>query len=133
LGETYLLAAEAAMQTGREGEAMELINVIKRRAANRPGLSAAEVTERYNVIRLTSASQVTLDFILDERTRELCGESTRWPDLAVRGKLVERVKLYNTDAAAAITQGKHELRPIPQSQLDRVVDENAARYQNPGY
>ena len=54
LGETYLLAAEAAMQTGREGEAMELINVIKRRAANRPGLSAAEVTERYNVIRLTS-------------------------------------------------------------------------------
>jgi hypothetical protein len=133
LGETYLLAAEAAMQTGREGEAMELINVIKRRAANRPGLSAAEVTERYNVIRLTAPSQVTLDFILDERTRELCGESTRWPDLAVRGKLVERVKLYNTDAAAAITQGKHELRPIPQSQLDRVVDENAARYQNPGY
>ncbi|MBL7769364.1 MAG: RagB/SusD family nutrient uptake outer membrane protein [Flavipsychrobacter sp.] len=133
LGETYLIAAEAAMQTGRETEAMDLINVLKLRAANRPGLSAAEVNQRYNVIRLTSPSQVTLDFILDERTRELCGESTRWPDLAVRGKLVERVKLFNTDAASAITEGKHELRPIPQSQLDRVVDENAARYQNPGY
>ncbi|MCD8538451.1 MAG: RagB/SusD family nutrient uptake outer membrane protein, partial [Leadbetterella sp.] len=74
-----------------------------------------------------------LDFILDERTRELCGESTRWPDLAVRGKLIDRVKLFNADAAATITAGKHELRPIPQSQLDRVAEAETHKYQNPNY
>ena len=76
---------------------------------------------------------MTLDFILDERTRELCGESTRWPDLAIRGKLIERVRLHNTDAAANITANKHELRPIPKEQLDRIIDANKGQYQNPGY
>lgn len=133
LGETYLLAAEAAMQTGQSGVAMDLINVIKLRAAARPGLSSSEINARYDAIKLTSPAQVTLDFILDERTRELCGESTRWPDLAIRGKLIERVRLHNSDAAANITPNKHELRPIPREQLDRIIDENKAQYQNPGY
>ncbi len=132
LGETYLLAAEAAMKTGNAAGAMDLINVLKQRAVNRPELSPAERTNRYNNIRLTSPDQVTLDFILEERTRELCGESTRWPDLAVRGKLIERVKLYNTDAAGAI-KDHHVLRPIPQSHLDRVAEEGTNQYQNPGY
>lgn len=133
LGETYLLAAEAAMQLGNTNAAMDLINVLKRRAAARPGLTSSEIDARYNAIRINSPSQVTLDFILDERTRELCGESTRWPDLAIRSKLIERVRLYNTDAAANITPNKHELRPIPREQLDRIIDENKAQYQNPGY
>lgn len=132
LAETYLLAAEAAMKTGNTTEAMNLINVVKRRAVNRPQLTTAQREARYNAIRLTSASQVTLDFILDERTRELAGESTRWPDLAVRGKLIDRVKLYNPDVANAI-KDNHVLRPIPQSQLDRVAEDNTAQYQNPGY
>lgn len=133
LGETYLLAAEAALQSGNAPQAMTLINVIKLRAAARPALTSSEINTRYDAIRLTDAAQVTLDFILDERTRELCGESTRWPDLAVRGKLIERVRLHNTDAAANITPNKHELRPIPREQLDRIIDENKAQYQNPGY
>ena len=112
---------------------MDFINVLKLRAAYRPGLPAGEVTNRYNVIKLTDPGQVTLDFILDERTRELCGESTRWPDLAARGKLIDRVKLYNTDAAAKITANKHELRPIPKEQLDRTNDPDKGKYQNPGY
>ncbi len=132
LSETYLLAAEAAMKIENTDQAMTLINVLKQRAANRPGLSTADRTTAYNVIRVTSGSQVTLDYILDERTRELAGECSRWPDLAVRGKLVERVKLYNTDAANAI-QPHHVLRPIPQSQLDRVAEENTQKYQNAGY
>ncbi len=45
-----------------------------------------------------TASNVNLDFILDELTRELCRESVRWPDHALRGKLIERVKLYNQEA-----------------------------------
>ncbi|MCX8019197.1 MAG: RagB/SusD family nutrient uptake outer membrane protein [Chitinophagaceae bacterium] len=132
LGETYLLAAEAAHRLGNNTEAMNLINVLKQRAAFRPGLSTAEVTNRYNAIRVTSPSQITLDFILDERTREMCGECTRWPDLAVRGKLIERVRMYNSDAAPRI-QAHHVLRPIPRSQLDNVNDPDKAKYQNPGY
>lgn len=133
LGETYLLAAEAALGDNRPADAMTLINVLKQRAAFRTGLSAGEVSARYDQIKLTSAAQVTLDYILDERTRELCGESTRWPDLAVRGKLIDRVKLYNTDAATNIRAGKHELRPIPKDHLDKVADADKAKYQNPGY
>jgi hypothetical protein len=132
LGETYLLAAEAALGTGNLTSAMDLINVLKLRAVYRPGLSAGQITNRYNAIKLTSTAQVTLDYILDERTRELCGESMRWGDLAVRGKLISRVKLYNSDAAA-ITPNKHELRPIPKEQLDRIIDTDKAKYQNPGY
>jgi starch-binding outer membrane protein, SusD/RagB family len=131
-GETYLLAAEAALKLGNTTDAMNLINVIKLRAAYRPGLTTGQITARYDLIKITSAAQVTLDYILDERTREICGESTRWPDLAVRGKLVERVTLYNTDAAPLI-KAFHVLRPIPQSQLDASNVDNKPSYQNPGY
>jgi hypothetical protein len=129
--ELYLLAAEAALGDNRPADAVPLINALKLRAAYRPGLSPAEITTRYDAIKVT-ASDIDLDFILDERTRELCGESTRWPDLAVRGKLVERVSLHNTDAAANV-QPFHELRPIPRGQLDASLVENPAQYQNPGY
>lgn len=132
LSETYLLAAEAAWGTGNSAAALDLLNTLKRRAVNRPQLTEAQRIERYNNIRLTSVGQVTLDAILDERTRELCGESNRWPDLAVRNKLVERVRLYNTDGAPNI-QEFHKLKPIPQSQLNNTVDAAPAQFQNPGY
>ncbi|RWZ87044.1 MAG: RagB/SusD family nutrient uptake outer membrane protein [Hydrotalea sp. AMD] len=131
LSELYLLAAEAAFQTGKVNQAVTLINVIRERAAYRPGLSASDLSARVVAMDI-NASQVTLDFILDERTRELCGESLRWPDLAMRGKLVQRVQLYNPDGAANI-QPFHTLRPIPQSQLNATADANRAQYQNPGY
>lgn len=132
LSETYLLAAEAAWGSGNISMALELLNILKRRAVNRPNLNEAQRLERYNNIRLTSTAQVTLDAILDERTRELCGESTRWPDLAVRSKLIERVRLFNTDGATNIREF-HKLKPIPQSQLNNTVDEAPEQYQNPGY
>lgn len=131
LSEVYLLAAEAALGDNHPADAVDLINVLKRRAAYRPGLSEAEVTARYNAIQVTGVAQITLDFILDERTRELCGESMRWPDLAVRGKLIERVKAYNPDAGNI--KDFHVLRPIPKGQLDAVADLNKTQYQNIGY
>lgn len=132
LGGTYLLAAEAALGAGNMQAAMDLVNVLKQRAAYRPGLSAAEISNRFNAIKLTSTSQVTLDYLLDEMTREMCGESTRWPDLAVRGKLLSRVMAYNTDAAPGI-KPFHVLRPIPQSELDAANVTPKSAYQNPGY
>jgi hypothetical protein len=78
-----------------------------------------------------TAEQLTLDFILDERSRELLGEMHRWFDLKRTGKLVERVKLHNIDAATNI-QEFHNLRPIPQDQLDRVTNKEEFK-QNEGY
>jgi len=131
LSEVYLMAAEAALQNNDVASAVTLINVLRTRAANRPGLTGTDQAARTAAMQITAA-QVNLDFILDERTRELAGESTRWPDLAVRNKLVQRVQAYNTDGAANI-KPYHVLRPIPKSQLDAISDVNKAQYQNPGY
>jgi hypothetical protein len=129
--ELYLLAAEAALGAGRPADAVPLLNVLRERAAYRPGLSPAELAVRKAAMDIT-VSRVNLDFILDERTRELCGESQRWPDLAMRGKLVERVKAYNPDGGPNI-QAFHVLRPIPKGQLDNVSAADKNQYQNPGY
>ena len=81
-----------------------------------------------------TASDITVDFIMTERSRELCGESLRWPDLACRNLLVEYVKTRGRNLVAAPNiQAFHTLRPIPQSQLDASVITNPASYQNPGY
>lgn len=129
--ETYLIAAEAAMQMGQTQEAANLINVLRKRAAFRPSLTTEQVDARYAKIEV-GAADIDLDFILAERSRELAGESVRWPDLAVRGVLVDRVKAHNVDAAANV-KDFHVLRPIPQPQLDAVGDPDKSKYQNPGY
>jgi hypothetical protein len=135
LSEVYLMAAEAALQDGHPADAVPLINALRERAAFRSGLTAAQLAARKAVMTI-DLSRINLDFILDERIRELCGESLRWPDLAVRKKLQERVRLYNPDGAPNI-KDFHLLRPIPQDQINSVVDpagdSNRNKYQNPGY
>ncbi|RXK61671.1 RagB/SusD family nutrient uptake outer membrane protein [Lacibacter luteus] len=111
LAETYLIAAEAAFRTGNMGDAVTYINTIRTRAAFPTGDPLT--------LQITAAD-INIDFILDERTRELCGELTRWLDLVRTGKLLERVKLHNSEAAPNILS-KHILRPIPQAQIDAVV------------
>lgn len=111
LADTYLMAAEAAyMGGGSAGDAINLINTIRRRAAF-PNSNSS-------IMDVTSIP--SLDFILDERSRELCGELTRWLDLVRTKKLEERVKLYNNEAKGNI-QPFHVLRPIPQSQIDATT------------
>lgn len=122
LGETYLLAAEAAFQLGDKQSAAKYINIVRERAA------AANISPSVMDIK---PADVTLDYIYDERSRELCGEQCRWLDLASSGQLIKRVKLYNMDAAPNIEE-KHTLRPIPQSQIDRII--TGPKYpQNEGY
>jgi hypothetical protein len=110
LAETYLIAAEAAFRIGSP-DAVAYINIIRTRAAYPTGNPAA---------LQIAIGDLNIDFILDERSRELCGELTRWLDLVRTGKLLERVKLHNPEAAINILP-KHTLRPIPQSQIDAVV------------
>ena len=71
------------------------------------------------------------DFILDERSRELCGEMMRWTDLVRTGKLLERVKLHNTDGKNNIKPFQ-VLRPIPQAQIDATIT-GTPYTQNPGW
>lgn len=119
LGEAYLLRAEARVLTGDTQGAADDINMIRRRGAW-PGMEAAnEIT----------ADVVDIDFILDERARELLGEGHRWMDLTRTGKLVERVRLYNPVGGPNI-QDYHVVRPIPQDQIDRT---QGGYQQNPGY
>lgn len=123
LAETHLIAAEALLKLGRATDALPYINAVRRRAAFTGKETAMQIT----------ASQLTMDFIMEERERELLGEMFRWFDLKRWGVLVARVKLYNPDGAPNITAGKHELRPIPQDQIDRTTGGSAAFPQNPGY
>ena len=111
LAETYLLAAEAAINLNDNLNAAKYINAVRERAAYPTGNA---VTMRIK------PEDVTLDYILDERSRELAGEQTRWLDLVRTNKLVERVKLHNADAGRNI-ESKHVLRPIPQTQIDRII------------
>lgn len=136
-GETYLLAAEAALQgniNGGASEAARLINIIRRRAAYRPELSASEVEDRADNMEV-GAGDIDLDFILDERARELAGEGSRWVDLAMRGEDVFLHRLsaaYNKWAAQGV-EAYHRWRPIPQQHLDRINVPDKGAYQNPGY
>ncbi len=122
LADTYLLLAESQFRQGKLGLATENINVVRRRAAF-PGKEAEmEISE----------SELTFEFITEERARELLGEQTRWLDLKRWGILVERVKAYNPQGAPNI-QEFHNLRPIPQNQIDRAEGEASGFPQNPGY
>jgi tetratricopeptide (TPR) repeat protein len=121
IAEMYLIVAEAAMQSGDLGEAVNYLNQLRTVRA-KPGREAD--------MQITAAD-LDLDFILEERGRELGGELFRWFDLKRTGKLIEYVRLYNTDAKDNI-RDYHILRPIPQSQLDVIT--NAGDFpQNPGW
>jgi len=134
LAETYLLAAEALVMLNRKAEALAYINVIRKRAAYREGLDATQLAAAELAVTLTDPNVLDIDFILNERTRELCGEGgMRWHDLTRTHKLVERVQLYNPEGSPNV-KDFHVLRPVPQSQIDLMSDPaQKASYQNPGY
>jgi starch-binding outer membrane protein, SusD/RagB family len=121
LADTYLMLAEAQLQQGKTTEATASVNAVRTRAAF-PGKTAA--------MQITPA-QMTFDFLMEERGRELAGEQIRWMDLKRWGKLVERVKLYNPQASSI--KDMHNVRPIPQTQIDRTEGNAASFPQNAGY
>ncbi len=128
--DVYLTGAEAYLKAGDAAKAAEMLNVVRQRAAFRKTNTAAQNTAAAAAMTITAAD-VTVDFILDERSREFFGEWQRWHDLVRTRSLVRRVKAWNPEAAPYI-KDFHMLRPIPQSQIDRVV-EGPTFPQNTGY
>jgi hypothetical protein len=129
LAEIYLIAAEAEFHLG--GDGLTYVNVLRDRAQ-----IAGAASNKADNAEVTAAGG-HLNFILDERARELCGEHLRWFDL-------KRTKQLENRLGTAITNGKgnpnivdfdknkHYVRPIPLNFLQNI--ENGDEFgQNPNY
>ena len=114
LADTYLLKAEAQMKLGQTDAAAATINVIRARSHATP----------------ITGAQVNIDFILDERSRELFVEEERRMTLLRTHKWFERTQLYNKFGGERITL-RDTIFPIPQD----VIDANLTKLfpQNAGY
>ncbi|MCX3267441.1 RagB/SusD family nutrient uptake outer membrane protein [Pedobacter agri] len=114
LAETYLLLAEAYLGQNNPAKAADAVNEVRRRAG------ATDV----------AAANMNMDFLLDERIRELVGEESRRFTLVRTKKYVDRVKQYNPAIAVKVNEN-YALWPIPQSIRD--ANTGAPFPQNPGY
>jgi hypothetical protein len=114
LAETYLLLAEAYLGQSNPQKAADAVNEVRRRAG------AGDV----------GAAQMDMDFLLDERIRELVGEESRRFTLVRTKKYVDRVKTYNAAIKDKVNEN-HMLWPIPQTIID--ANRDAPFPQNPGY
>ena len=122
LGDIYLVAAEAALlYNNDQATALKYVQPIRNRAA---------VAGRQSEMAVTTAD-MTLDFILAERGRELAGEQWRWYDLKRMGKLNTVYLMQTNPDITGFDEAKHQVRPIPQSFLDAIA--NAAAFGNNGY
>jgi len=111
LAEMYLIAAEASLGNNDGNGAYGYLETL----ADARSISGdgAGMLSKYGV---NSGADVTVDFILDERARELGTEHQRFFDLKRTGKLVERVKAQNPDAASI--KESDRFRKIPDVQKD---------------
>ena len=146
--EFYLIAAEAAVKLNKQADAKEMVNVLRARAGkqtycvNKRAPQAADHTAE--MLAATPAT-ITIDYILDERSREFWGEGYRWFDLVRTQKWAERSTTYHIAGSGYTDKDLQEfkrnipagyyLRPIPQGQLDgmEMEPEEKEAYQNPAY
>ena len=146
--EFYLIAAEAAVKLGKNADAYNFVKVLRERAGkqtfNQNDNVAVSVDKSAEMIAATPAT-ITIDFILDERSREFWGEGYRWFDLVRTQKWAERASVYHiagngyTDKDLTEVHrdipANYYIRPIPQGQLDgmEMSPEEKDAYQNPAY
>ena len=108
LADVYLMAAEATLRggTGAQKTALEYVNLVRERAF---GGASGDI----------ASSDLTLDFILDERARELYSEGVRRTDLIRFGKYTSG---YNWNWKGGVLEGKdvdkkYCVLPIPEAEL----------------
>lgn len=114
LAETYLLRAEAYLGKNEKQLASDDINVLRNRAQATP----------------SSATEMNIDYILDERLRELYMEEFRAVTLTRLGLLYDRDKRFNPKSGLTI-EAYHNLWPIPATEITQNTD--AVLEQNKGY
>lgn len=126
LGDVYLMYAEAVLRGGQGGspaQALTYVNALRDRAyGNAGGTTDGRIT----------AAQLTTDFLLDERGRELYWEASRRTDLVRFGKFTSGSYLWPWKGGARNGQAidsKFNLYPLPST--DIVA--NPTLKQNPGY
>jgi len=129
--DAYLMAAEAILRGGggSQAEALEYVNEIRQRAYMCGKYAKAGV--RSDVDGKISAAELTLDFILEERSRELASELVRRTDMIRFGKWA---KGNNWDWKGGERLGKDiddymKVFPIPEDELSN----NPTLEQNDGY
>ncbi len=116
LAETYLLRAEAYMKNGQPKEAADDINILRSRANAHP----------------VTPAEVDIDYILDERIRELLTEEPRRRTLIRTGRLVDRVRRFDLlEPSRTSIEDYHQFYPIPQAAID--ANTGAVLDQNDGY
>jgi hypothetical protein len=119
MAEVYLIAAEAWQKLGNGSKAADYLNVLRKRAVRE--------TAKESDWKLSTASE---DDVLDEYSRELCGEFTRWALLKRHNNLKERLNKYNKRAAKLFKDYCYN-RPISQEFLNVIL--NAEEYGDNGY
>ncbi len=122
LADVYLMYAEATLRGGAGGDmnmALNLVNDIRERAY---GDETGHIT----------SDELDLDFILDERARELYWEAQRRTDLIRYGYYTsaDYVWAWKGDTQEGTSTSEHlKLYPIPSSD----INSNPNLTQNPGY
>lgn len=121
LSDAYLVYAEAVLRGGggTRAQALAYVNAIRERAY---GGTAGDITDQ----------QLTLGFILDERSRELMWEGFRRQDLIRYGEFTGNTYIWSWkggEAAGKATESYLDLYPIPANELSA----NPNIKQNPGY
>ncbi|MFK7972782.1 MAG: RagB/SusD family nutrient uptake outer membrane protein [Bacteroidia bacterium] len=125
-GEVFLIAAEAAIEIGRTGEADQWINKLRERARNGDGSGAPSAVP-------ADISGATIDDVLEERRLELAFEQKRWYDIVRRqmGDEVFGPNGFETELRGTqnFNPARDYLLPIPPLEITN----NPNLTQNPGY
>jgi len=160
--ELFLVAAEAAVKgattaavTGtyaNDGTAKGLINVLRARAGKwywSNNGKVAKVEDHSAAMIAATPATIDINYVLDERSRELFGEAHRWFDLVRTQTWADRAGTYEICDVTGASTGDHVpvvvkrtipttayLRPIPKTTINgftAMTDEERTAYQNPGY